>query len=72
MCNWSLITYVPPPRFPLAHVIINTRNVYHTHAHFDKVCSALEQLRLFFRENLNDAKEKGYTEAKINVIYTCI
>jgi peptidase E len=39
-----------------------TRNVYHTHAHFDCVCSALEQLKQF-RENLNDAKEKCYTEA---------
>jgi hypothetical protein len=48
------------------------RNSYHTHAHFDSVCSALEQLKQFFRENLNDAKQKGCTEAKINVIYTCM
>jgi hypothetical protein len=38
-----------------------TSNVYHTHAHFDSVCKALEQLTQFFRENLNDPKEKGYT-----------
>lgn len=75
MCNWSLITHVPPSttipsgtRDYQKHYY--TRNVYHTHAHLDSECSALEQLTQFFRENLNDAKEKGYTEANINVICT--
>jgi hypothetical protein len=45
-----------------------TRIVYHTHAHFDSVRNALGHLTQFFRENLNDAKEKDYTEAKMNVI----
>jgi len=31
-------------------------------------CAAAE----FFRENLNDAKEKGYNEANINVICACM